>query len=122
LIAAGVPGPIPNVAHGQANLWTVYDWDFGLKTGAGLNWLGRRQAAADTASDPGTTVTAEIPSYVTMDAMLAYPVTDKFSLILNAYNLANTFYYTDSYFSSAMENHVVPGTGRTLLLTANVSL
>jgi outer membrane receptor for monomeric catechols len=122
LIAAGVPGPIPNAAHDQANLWTVYDWDLGLKSGIGVNWLGRREAAADAASNPGTIMTAEIASYVTMDGMIAYPVTDKLSLVLNGYNLANTYYYTDSYFSSPMENHVVPGTGRTFLLTANLSL
>jgi catecholate siderophore receptor len=122
LIAAGVPGPIPNVAHDQANIWTVYDWDFGLKTGFGLNWLGRREAAADTASNPGAVMTAEIPSYLTVDAMLAYPVSDKLSLALNGYNLANTFYYTNSYFSSPVENHVVPGVGRTFLLTAHLAL
>ena len=117
LIAAGVPGPIPNTAHDEANLWTVYDWESGLKTGFGVNWLGRRSAAADTASVPGTIITAQLPSYVTLDAMVAYPVTDKFSLALNGYNLANTFFYTNSYFSSPMENHVVPGVGRTFLLT-----
>jgi outer membrane receptor for monomeric catechols len=122
LIAAGVPGPIPNVAHDQANLWTVYDFDSGLKLGGGINWLGRREAAADTASNPGTISVATIRSYVTLDALAAYPVTDKFSLALNGYNLANVYYYTNSYFSSPMENHVVPGTGRTVLLTANLSL
>jgi catecholate siderophore receptor len=122
LIAAGVPGPIPNVAHNQANLWTVYDWESGLKTGLGVDWLGRREAAADTASDPVVILTAQVPSYVTVDAMAAYPVSDKLSLALNAYNLGNTFYYTNSYFSSPMENHIVPGVGRTFLLTANLSL
>lgn len=121
LIAAGVPGPIPNTAHDQANLWTVYDWQSGLKTGIGINWLGRRSAATDPGSDPGTIITAQIPSYVTVDALVAYPVTDKLSLALNGYNIANSFYYTDSYFTSPMENHVVPGAGRTFLLTANYS-
>ena len=121
LIAAGVPGPIPNTAHDQANLWTVYDWDIGLKTGLGLNWLGRRGIGADTASQPGTTLTVSTPSYVTIDAMVAYPVTDRLSLALNGYNLANTFYYTDAYYTTPMENHVTPGVGRTFLLTANYS-
>jgi outer membrane receptor for ferric coprogen and ferric-rhodotorulic acid len=49
--------------------------------------------------------------------MAAYLVTEKFSLALNGTNLANTYYYTNSYFSSPMENHVVPGVGRTFLLT-----
>ena len=122
LIAAGVPGPIPNVANDQANLWTVYDFDSGLKTGFGFNWMGHRQAAADTVSAPGRILTATLPSYVTLDAMLAYPVNDRIGLVLNGYNLANTFYYSNSYFSSPKENHVVPGVGRTFLLTANVSL
>ena len=122
LIAAGVPGPIPNVANDQANLWTVYDFDSGLKTGVGLNWTGHRQIAADTLSIPGQIITAAAPSYVTVDAMIAYPVTDNLSLALNGYNLANTFYFTDAYFSSPMENHITPGTGRTFLLTANLSL
>jgi catecholate siderophore receptor len=122
LIAAGVPGPIPNVANNQANLWTVYDFNSGLKTGFGFNWTGRREVAADTASDPGHIITATLPSYVTLDAMIAYPVTDKLSLVLNGYNLANTFYYANSYFTKPQENHVVPGVGRTFLLTANVSL
>ncbi len=122
LIAVGVPGPIPNVANDQANIWSVYDFDSGLKTGLGLNWTGHREAGADTLSDPGQIVTATLPSYVTVDAMIAYPVTDELSFVLNGYNLANTFYYANSYFSSPEENHVEPGTGRTFLLTANVSL
>lgn len=121
LIAAGIPGPIPNTAHDQANLWSVYEWDSGLKTGFGVNWLGRRAAGTDTDSLPGRTITVQIPAYVTIDAMVAYPVDDKLSLTLNGYNLANTYYYGSSYFTSGMENHVVPGTGRTFLLTANYS-
>jgi catecholate siderophore receptor len=121
LIASGVPGPIPNAAHDQANLWTVYDWDSGLKTGVGVNWLGRREAGVDSLSDPGTIITDEIPSYVTFDAMIAYPLNDKLSFTLNGYNLANTFYYTNSYFTSPEENHLVPGPGRTFLLAANYS-
>jgi outer membrane receptor for ferric coprogen and ferric-rhodotorulic acid len=54
--------------------------------------------------------------------MIAYPVTDKLNLVLNGTNLANTFYYTDSYFTTPQENHVMYGTGRTFLLTANYSL
>ena len=54
--------------------------------------------------------------------MLAYPVTDNFKLQLNAYNLANTFYYATSYFTRPGENHTLPGAGRTFLLTAGLSL
>ncbi len=122
LIAAGVPGPIPNVARDQANLWTVYDFDGGWKLGGGVNWMGHREIAADAASFPGQIITASLPSYVTLDAMIAYPVTDRLSLVLNGTNLANAFYYTNAYDTTPQENHVMLGSGRTFLLTANYSL
>ncbi len=122
LIAPGVAGPIPNVANNQANLWTVYDFDSGWKLGGGFNWTGHREISSDALSNPGHIITVSLPSYVTLDAMIAYPVTDKLNLVLNGTNLANTFYYANTYFTTPAENHVVPGTGRTFLLTANYSL
>ena len=122
LIAAGVAGPIPNVAFNQANLWSVYDFDSGLHVGAGLNWTGHRQAGFDTGTVPGSVITATLPSYVTIDAMLSYPVTDTLTLQLNGYNLGNEFYFADSYFTRPQENHAIPGAGRSFLLTAGLSL
>jgi catecholate siderophore receptor len=122
LVAVGVAGPIPNTARNQGNLWSVYDFESGLKLGAGVNWTGRRDAGSDTLSFPGQIITAKVPSYVTADAMVSYPVTDNFSLQLNIYNLANAFYYATSYDTRPNENHVAPGAGRTVLLTAGLSL
>jgi catecholate siderophore receptor len=123
LIAAGVPGPMPDVAHDQANLWTVYDWDFGLHTGVGVNWVGRRSAATgDTLSVPGTTIYPSVPAYVTVDAMVSYPITDAVSVQLNGYNLGNEFYYADIYDTRPGENHSIPGAGRTFLLSVGASL
>ena len=122
LIAAGVPGPIPNVARNQANLWSVYDFDSDLHIGCGLNWTGARQTGADNLSVPGTILTSRLPSYVTIDAMISYPVADYLTLQLNAYNLGNEFYYATSYDTRPNENHAVPGAGRTFLLTAGLSL
>ncbi len=122
LIAVGVPGPIPNVARNQANLWTVYDFDWGVHVGGGLNWMGHREAAADALSDPGRILTAQLPSYVTLDAMVSYAVNDSLTFQLNAYNLGNEFYYATSYDARPNENHVVPGASRTFLLTALLSL
>lgn len=122
LVAVGVAGPIPNTARNQGNIWSVYDFDWGLKLGAGLNWTGRRDAGSDMLSFPGQIITAKVPSYVTADAMVSYPVSDNLTLQLNVYNLANTFYYATSYDTRPNENHVVPGAGRTVLLTAGLSL
>jgi catecholate siderophore receptor len=123
LIAAGVPGPMPDVARDQANLWTVYDWDIGLHTGVGLNWTGRRSAATgDTLSIPGATVYPSVPAYVTVDGMLSYPINDTFTVQLNGYNLGNEFYYADIYDTRPQENHSIPGAGRTFLLTVGATL
>ena len=62
---------------------------------------------------------ATIPGYVTYDAMASYRVDRRLTLQLNGYNLTNKFYYGQAYYSSPVENHVVPGAGRTGLLTVS---
>jgi catecholate siderophore receptor len=106
---ASVGAPLLNTAPNQANLWLVYEIHEALKFGAGLNYLSRRAADVDN--------TAHVPGYVTFDAMASYALNKHFSVQLNGYNLANRYYYANSYFSSPVENHVVPGAGRTGLLT-----
>ena len=51
--------------------------------------------------------------------MVSYRINKQISVQLNGYNLANKYYYANSYFSSPVENHVVPGAGRTGLLTVS---
>ncbi|HWD50475.1 MAG TPA: TonB-dependent siderophore receptor [Rhizomicrobium sp.] len=122
LAGAGIKGPIPNTAHNQANLWTTYDFDDGLKAGVGINYVSQRAAGTDNATIPGEIVVAHAPGYTTFDAMLGYKVNDNLSFQLNGYNLFDKFYYAYSYFTKPGENHVVPGPGRTFLLTAAVGL
>ncbi|HEY1836089.1 MAG TPA: TonB-dependent siderophore receptor [Rhizomicrobium sp.] len=116
LFGPGIDGPIPNTAHDQANLWTTYDFDSGLKLGVGANYLGRRAAFKDAAG-----AESYVPSYVTFDAMAAYQITDNVQLQLNGYNLFDKYYYANTYFSSDAENHAVPGAGRTFLFTVAVN-
>jgi catecholate siderophore receptor len=117
LFGTGVKGPIPNTAHNQANLWATYDFDSGFKLGLGANYLGRRDAFKDPTDGVST-----VPGYATFDAMAAYRINDHLSLQVNGYNLFDKYYFTNSYFTSAVENHVIPGAGRTVTLTANVDL
>ena len=62
--------------------------------------------------------TAFVPSYLTWDGMVSYRVNRHLTLQVNAYNLTDELYFTNSYFSLPEENHVVPGPGRTVLFTA----
>jgi catecholate siderophore receptor len=108
---ASVGAPLLNTAPNQANMWLVYEFRTQWKVGAGFNYLDRRAADVDN--------TAHVPGYVTFDAMARYNLNSHLAVQLNGYNLANRYYYANSYFSSPVENHVVPGAGRTALLTVS---
>ncbi|HEY4029430.1 MAG TPA: TonB-dependent siderophore receptor [Caulobacteraceae bacterium] len=110
---ASVGAPLLNVGPNQANLWLVYEPAEAWKVGAGLNYLDARAADVDD--------TAHVPAYTTVDAMVSYRVNGHLSLQVNATNLADTYYFANSYFSSPLENHVTPGPGRTVLVTASLS-
>ena len=107
--AASVGAPLLNTAPNQANAWLVYEFRQPFKVGAGVNYLARRAADVNN--------TAHVPGYVTFDAMAQYHVAKGLAVQVNGYNLANRYYFANSYFSSPVENHVVPGAGRTGLLT-----
>ncbi len=114
LVGPGIKGPNPNTAHNQANLWATYELNDDVQIGTGVNYLGRRPA------DPaGFNI---VPAYVTWDAMASYRFDDHVALQLNATNLTDARYYTNSYFATNVENHVLPGPGRTLMLTAILGL
>jgi catecholate siderophore receptor len=122
LAAAGVEGPIPNTAHNQANLWANYDFNFGLKLGAGINYISTRLAGSDALLVPGTVSTPSVPGYTTLDGMIGYRFNSLVTLQLNGFNLTDKYYFINSYFTRPNENHTVPGPGRTFLLTARLSL
>ena len=112
LIPSQVGQRLPNTARNQANIWTVYEPTERLKFGVGANYLGRRAADASGV--------AYIPGYVTFDAMASYEFTPHVTVQLNAYNLGDRFYYANAYYSSAVENHVIPGAGRTATVALKV--
>ncbi len=101
---------MPNLAPNTANLWAEYHVTQRFESGLGVNYLDHRFA------DSGET--ANIPSFVVWNAMAGFKVTDALKLQVNALNLFDTRYYTGAYFTSPAENHVIPGAGRTIKLTA----
>ena len=54
------------------------------------------------------------PSYVTFDAMAKWSVDERFDLQVNVYNLTDKYYYDMMHFA-----FVVPGAGRSAMLTLN---
>lgn len=112
-LASGTPADVgklmPNTAHDALNLWTEYELPDGWEIGAGGNWSSRR--FADSAQR------AYVPGYVVWSAMLSYEAGPRLHLQLNAYNLFDRLYYGGIYYTSASENHVIPGAGRSVALT-----
>jgi catecholate siderophore receptor len=110
--AADVGKIMPNVAHNALNLWTEYylgRWEIG----GGGNWLSRRYA--DSAES------VRLPGYVVWNAMASVSLSPKLTLQLNAYNLFNKLYYDALYYTSAAENHAIPGAGRSVALNARMA-
>jgi catecholate siderophore receptor len=112
-IASGTPADVgkvmPNTAHNQANLWTEYELPGGWEIGGGGNWLSHRFADSAEA--------AYVPGYVVWNALVSYEASPRLKVQLNAYNLFNRLYYDGLYYTSASENHAIPGAGRSVALT-----
>jgi catecholate siderophore receptor len=104
---------LPNAAHNALNLWAEYELSDAWEVGVGGNWLSHRFA------DYGES--ANIPGYVVWNAMASYQVSKSLQVQLNGFNLANRLYYDNSYYTSAAENHVIPGAGRTIKLSIRLT-
>ncbi|HUA23232.1 MAG TPA: TonB-dependent siderophore receptor [Steroidobacteraceae bacterium] len=112
-LASGTPADVgkvmPNTAHNQLNLWTEYELPKGWEIGGGANWLSHRFADSAEA--------AYVPGYVVWNGLVSYEANEHLSVQLNGYNLFNKLYYDGLYYTSAAENHAIPGAGRSVALT-----
>jgi catecholate siderophore receptor len=115
-----VVGPASDLGHAlantprhTANLWAEYHlpW-WKLEVGGGINVVSSRYAATTPTTAGGVAFFKEVPGYFTLQAMAKLPLNDHVSLQLNLYNLTDNKYYDQLHPA-----HVVPGAGRTALLT-----
>jgi catecholate siderophore receptor len=117
-LSSGIPAyvgqPLQNVAKNALNLWTEYEFTDQWEAGIGGNWLDKRYA------DFGGTTT--VPGYVVWNAMVSYKLSKNFALQLNGINLFNKLYYDAPYYTSPAENHVIPGVGRSGMLSIRMTL
>jgi catecholate siderophore receptor len=96
---------IQNAPRNSFNVWSTYQFKK-LTVGGGPRFVGRRF---------GNNInTRQVASYWTLDALAAYPITSKLDLRLNLYN-ANDAYYFDRLGGG----HLVPGAGRSVMLSTN---
>jgi catecholate siderophore receptor len=95
-----------NVPRHSATVWTTYDFLEKWQIGGGPTYVSSRFNNAANA--------ARIPGHVLWDATLAYQLSKNFQLRLNGINLTN-----DLYYSNISGGHVVPGAGRTFILSTS---
>ena len=101
--------PLQNTPMHTFHAWTTYDLPYRFQVGGGVNWVSERVARNTPSAFANNTI---VPGYVTWDLMGKYRLTDTVDIQLNILNLFDRFYIDQMH-----PNHLVPGAGRTLLLT-----
>jgi catecholate siderophore receptor len=95
--------------------WTTYRLPFGLTIGGGARYVDQ-VARSITNANPATLNTPTAPEYWVIDAMLDYRFSDRVSVQLNGYNLADEDYIGQLNNGGS---RYIPGTPRSALLTVN---
>jgi catecholate siderophore receptor len=102
---AAPPGaPLMNTPKHAFSFWSVYELNR-FELGGGAHFVGSQYTQN---APPIKTV----PAYWTFDAMVKYAFTQRIAAQVNVNNVTNRYYYEQLHFF-----HVVPGEGRTALLT-----
>ena len=95
-----------NTPPNSFNVWSTYRLRNGLHFGGGARFVDRRF---------GNTInTRFVDAYWTFDAMASYPLTKNIDLRLNLFNLSDKY-----YFDRIGGGHIVPGPGRSAMLSTS---
>lgn len=104
--AAELGNRLPSTPEHGASLWSTVRLDPSWQVGGGVFLVGERYAnAANTNKAEG---------YARVDAMVGYRLTDQVEVRFNVFNVFDTDYYDAVY-----TGHVVPGAGRTAVLSTS---
>ncbi len=99
-----------NTPEHSFNLWSVHSLPGGFEFGAGVQYTGERF----NNNNRNTRQTA--PDFLLFDAMLSYKFNDHVTFRLNGYNLGDK-----DYADRLGGGHFVPGTGRSFVLSTNIT-
>jgi len=97
---------LQNTPRHSANLWTTYDIGEQWQVGTGVFFIGERFA--------NNSNTNLVPKTVRWDATVAYQLNQNIQLRLNVLNLTDALYY-----DGVAGGRVIPGAGRTFILSGN---
>ena len=103
--------PLANVPKYTYNAWTNFHLPQHFDFGAGTNYVSSRTASSTVPLDPTTHLLKQVPGYWVFNAMLSHPLGEHCDVQINAYNLANRYYYDGIHPA-----HIVVGAGRSALI------
>ena len=97
---------LANAPTNTLSLWTTYDFLTKWQAGTGIFYSSSRFG--------NNANTSQVPGYVRWDLTGAYQVNKNVGVRLNIQNMMNT-----TYFDQVHPGHVIPGDGRTFILSGN---
>ena len=104
---AEVGKQLANTPEHSASIWTTYRFGTAFEIGGGASYVDDRFN--------NNTETRVAPSYLLLDAMASYDVTDWLTLRLNVTNLAD-----ERYIDRVGGGHFIPGASRSAALTTQL--
>lgn len=114
---ASVGEPLANVPQNTFSFWNTYTLFDGLEAGVGGNFVDARRASSTAPTDATTGQVKEVPSYWVFDAMVSKQITRNFRVQINLNNIFDAY-----YIDQVHPGHIVPGEGRTLLVSGRIDL
>ncbi len=106
--------PLANVPANTFSFWSNYRAAHHFDFGAGANYESSRTASSTVPLDPITGQVRQVPGYWVFNAMASHPINEHIDVQINAYNLANRYYYDELH-----PGHIVLGSGRSALIGFN---
>ena len=113
---------LANTPPRSFSLWTTYQLPADFEIGYGAQFVDARNVAVATGDTPAQASRAKIDAYWVHGAMLGYQVNKALGLQLNVNNLFDEEYYDRVRTSAGTGSNsggLVPGDGRSAMLTAN---
>ncbi len=116
VVESNTPGqqgnPLVNTPRHTFSFWTTYELPWNLEIGAGADVVSSRNASLSP--DLSTGLIKAVPGYVTFNAMAKYHLNKNIDIQVNLTNIGDKYYYDGIH-----PGHIVPGLGRTLLVSTS---
>jgi catecholate siderophore receptor len=111
---AAIGATLANVPRNTFNIWNDVRLPWRFEGGMGANYVSSRTASSTAPFDPITGLVKQVPGYWVFNAMLKRRINEHVDLQVNAYNLADRYYYDELHPA-----HIVLGPGRSALVGIN---